>query len=686
MKYLPKACSRFTVIGLLVTCYLLLVTFVNPVFAQVRLEDPKVSADEWVEDSEVTFAGKIAARARDLLNSSIENYQWAHLEPPKNLPALQGEKNPFNAIWITFRNIVYALLSLFILAGAFLLIITRGQSITVKKFIPRFILIIILVTLSFSLIKFLYDVTDILQGFFIKNPQGEVISTKDLLHVSFKYDEFVGLRNTTLGNEESAFISLLLVKLTAATYYVMFIVLTIRKIILWFFIIVSPIFPLLLFFSPIRNTAKIWIGEFFRWLLYAPLFAIFLSGLVALWQIYIPIKTPNLPCEKEVEERIYPTSINILLGGPCQKLNPDGNTDVEAFNNLNNTDSFMQYLVSLLMLWMVIIMPFILLKIFLDYLKEFSLGGDEGLLKFMLASRPKIKPPPPLPKAPPHFIPPPIPVAPTITPSAQAGLARELSRAADLTRSLSHLKPQLAGNLATQKSISQILDMTNLRIPTIREIARYEAGGEEVSKLTEALNRLSGTSALLSPQEKEQFASLRVRISQELEGGNPVASSIMEATKKAEDVNLPEENKLQTVNLEDYEEVKKTWMENYRNLEPPLGDDGQPMEREQWLKKEIGQIPVATNLLLAQERQKVNQGKQMVSKILPFLLLGGFSKTEVISYLKAKSEAAKQVLDELAKEEKEEGEKVYVERKTKEKPKSMTAEAEIPQDKKTSTS
>ena len=33
-----------------------------------------------------------------------------------------------------------------------------------------------------------------------------------------------------------------------------------------------------------------------------------------------------------------------------------------------------------------------------------------------------------------------------------------------------------------------------------------------------------------------------------------------------------------------------------------------------------------------------------VANILPFLLLGGFSKAEVISYLKAKLEAAKQVL------------------------------------------
>ncbi len=44
----------------------------------------------------------------------------------------------------------------------------------------------------------------------------------------------------------------------------------------------------------------------------------------------------------------------------------------------------------------------------------------------------------------------------------------------------------------------------------------------------------------------------------------------------------------------------------------------------------------------------------MVSKILPFLLLGGFSKAEIIAYLKAKLAAAKEVMDEILQVEKDE--------------------------------
>lgn len=146
-------------------------------------------------------------------------------------------------------------------------------------------------------------------------------------------------------------------------------ILLVRKIILWFFIIISPVFPLLLFYKPIRNTAKIWIGEFFRWLLYAPLFAIFLHGLVVVWQKGIPLYFPQiaqgLPQAGEV---VYPTAINILLGGPGQAIS--------MTNSVNLSNTFALYVVALLMLWVVILLPFLLLKIFLDYLATLSLDGN----------------------------------------------------------------------------------------------------------------------------------------------------------------------------------------------------------------------------------------------------------------------------------------------------------------------
>jgi hypothetical protein len=660
-------------------------------------------AGVWKADSDVTFAGKNASRASALLDSIIckDCYHWS------SFSFGQGT-NPFAPVWVSIRNIVYALLSLFILAGAFVLMITRGQSITVKRFIPRFILIIILVTLSFNIISVFYDLTDIIQGFFLQY-KGEFIQAKDLLNVSFPYQDFRGFKRLGPDFEESAFISLLLVKLTAATYYVMFIILIIRKVILWFFIIVSPVFPLLLFFAPIRNTAKIWIGEFFRWLLYAPLFAIFLSGLVALWQTSgIPLNNVNQPC-KPNDTVVYPTSINILLGGPCQELayKPESS----LYNNINVPQSFMQYIVALLMLWMVIIMPFILLKIFLDFVNNINFS-ENNMLKMLLNNRPKPTPPPAPksphvpPLAPPPKIPPPLPPRPPLAPGpAGTGLAKDIREAIQqnlqnkqsIQNSVSQavLKPALVSNPAMQSAMSQILNATKLKVVTIKDVARMEAAlvsktsvtsehtnkmssiREETSRLTESINRISGTSSLTTPTEQQQYATLKTTIVAQAEGGNPVAQAVVNASLPARDVQIPEENQVQTVKLEDYEEVKKTWQENYKNLEPPQGKD-----RKEWLKEEITKIPEAIDLLSSADPQKVRLGKEMVSKILPFLLLGGFSKQEIVAYLKAKQQAANSVLADVEKEDADEDSKVYVDSKKEEAPKSMAVEAALgPEDK-----
>lgn len=548
-----------------------------------------------------------------------------------------------------------------------------------------------MVTLSFSLIQVFYVVTDIIQGFFLKKPNSsDFISSADLLNISFDYQSFIGFRRTGLEFEESAFMSLLLVKLTAATYYVMFIILIVRKVILWFFIVVSPIFPLLLFFSPIRNTAKIWIGEFFRWLLYGPLFAIFLAGVVALWQQGgVPLSPLNKPCDKPNKESevVYPTAINILLGGPCQEL--AFRPEKSAFNSVNIPESFMQYVVALLMLWMVILMPFILLKIFLDYLNSINLS-DNNLVKYVLSNRPKPTPPPATPK-PTHLPPPLVPTSPKIPPlpmgPTSTGLARQIERDIDISRSLSRLKPELTGNLESQKNIAQILDSTKLKVFSLKDIAKLESGvasrspsaTAEYGKITEALNRIAGTSTLTTPQEQQKMVELKARLIQEVQKGNPLAKGIVEAIKAPQGAQIPEENKVQQVSLEDYEEVRKTWMENYQNLEPPLGPGGNPLDRKEWLREEIKNIPIAVDLLLSGDPQRQAQGKEIVKQILPFLLLGGFSKQEIIAYLKAKLEAAKAILVELVKGDKEEETAVFVERKQQEKPKTMTAEAKLPE-------
>jgi hypothetical protein len=750
-------------------------SFVFAADTQVQSNDP------WVKDADVTFVGKAGARSGEFLDWTLQRYNWSYVA--------KGQENPIAGFWANIRNITYTFLVLFVLGTAFLLIITRGKNITVMRFIPRFIFILILITFSFALIQFIYQTMDIIQGFFLTVPGSNqacninnvtsCISQKNLLNIGFDYANFEGFRIYGAAFDESVFISLLLVKLTALTYYVMSGILILRKIILWFFIIISPIFPLLLFYSPIRNTAKIWVGEFFRWLLYGPLFAIFLAGLVQIWIKFIPL---NFQFTKDLV--VYPTAINILLGGPGQTLS--------LTNSVNNANTFAQYIVALLMLWVVIILPFLLLQIFLDYINALSEGEDNWLKQLSARGSSLIA------KVNPGSTPPqqPLPTKPF-----GAGLARKMPYAAKIEipeiRADSASFMSQAANMQIRQANMHIANLSNLSIPTMADIAKFETSlmshdlgrRQDVARMHESLEKIANPSAVGTQAERERYSSVKNQLVAERLKGNNLAGSILTASnivsgvqpaqaigqaqenaklatvlnqltkpdsittpydkqkaaelkeklmeaKTSGDVlatsilamidkgdgeitedlkqkikeakargnsiaseilqqagiselgeehgTFPVVNRVQAVNIDDYEAVKKIWTENYHNLEVPKVLEGKTRNREQWVKEDMGKIDETINLLASADTKNVNKGMEEVGAILPFLLIGGFSQTEVIAYLKAKLEAAKTVSLEITKKEEEEETMVDASQKKHKELKEMHAEAhaQVTEDKK----
>lgn len=640
-------------------------SFAAPSFAEVQNGEPSPTPNVttgWVKDQEVTFVGKTATRSDEFLDwtLSIDNYRWIFLPTGNN-------NNPIEDFWALVRNIVFVLLALFVLGAAFVMIVTRGQNLTVMRFIPRFIMIIILVVLSFALIRFLYQATDVVQGFFlnIKDPTTQVnrnINSSDLLYIAFDYN-FTGFRRVGIEFDESAFISLLLVKLTAITYYVMTGLLLIRKIILWFFIIVSPIFPLLLFFRPVRNTAKIWIGEFFRWLLYAPLFALFLHGLVNVWRQGIPMAFDF----SKVGTQTYPTAINILLGGPGQQI--------DLNNSVNLRDTFALYVVALLMLWVVILLPFLLLQIFLDYLSNVSFAESPVIKRITSNSwfnRAYGGTPPPTPPGQPPQQPSPFGIAKAIPFFNKRSMEIPTSRSTSTFTSALDRASQT--NLSTIRETRDVLRLANLTVPKMRDIARYETSmlkhdtvsRSEVNRFHETLEKISKPTVMNATTDREKFTTIKEKLVSQQKKGDKLADNVLTASKVSEEINdktkavipgqkkegvtsiknikLPQTNQVQQVSIEEYEDVKKMWVENYQNMETPMGPSGMPVDKHTFMQQDIDNITETINMLSSENQDNVDKGMERVANILPFLLLGGFSKAEVISYLKAKLEAAKQVL------------------------------------------
>ena len=314
---------------------------------------PSATAGDWVQDPTVTFLGKAANRAKDFMDWTLVNYKWDYLDT--------SLINSWNAI----RNIVYTISILTVLVGAFFIIINGGRDIGIMTFTKEFIFALLLVTFSFALAHLFYQIADIFQVFFYQTAGtgNGVIIGKDIINISFASPNFVGYRRTGIGYDEASFISLLIVQVSSITFYVIGCLLTVRKILLWFFLVSAPIYLIVITYHPIKKTAKIWISEFLRWLLYAPLFALFLSAVVIIWKSSLLILPFNF---NDAAPPLYPTAISILVGGPGQQLS--------LTNSLNYNDTFIQYVIALLMLWVAILMPFILLQILLDFLAKHDFG------------------------------------------------------------------------------------------------------------------------------------------------------------------------------------------------------------------------------------------------------------------------------------------------------------------------
>ena len=144
------------------------------------------------------------------------------------------------------------------------------------------------------------------------------------------YIGFIGCRDLNIRVQESIDTQVFLLRLTNLTYYTMGVMVMLRKILLWFLLFVSPFLPILLSFPLIRNTGKIWIGVFFQWLFYGPLFALFLGATGAIWRYGIPFPFDFSRINSYLGY-VYPNAMIITYGGPAQL----GTTTINEFNSYN---------------------------------------------------------------------------------------------------------------------------------------------------------------------------------------------------------------------------------------------------------------------------------------------------------------------------------------------------------------
>ena len=682
--------------------------------------DPGFSTtDEWVFDPIVTELGKNSERSRELL-------YWAFAHSPiYNAPVL-------GQMWGYVRNIVYLFFVLIIVVAGVGYIFFKNWKVpeifsgisppivsSVVKFIVKLAVILIYATFSYVLVLGLIQFGEVLMRFFIEKVGGcNLFNVKFItgagtercvwpgdpgfqqviMDMEKNYTDFVGYRNTNVMNLDMVNTSVFVIRLTNLTYNVMAALLILRHVILWFMLILAPFLALLVPFIFIRNIGWIWIGVFFQWLFYGPLMALFVAGLTRIWQAGIPYQFDFSRVDKDIGQ-IFPTSINILYGGPAQTLTPT--------NSANYIDTYAEYIIALIMLWACLFLPWLLLRIFRDYC---CTGGEgQATLRQMLdRMRGQDTPSPPSP------------------PSQKTTIAEAMKlpfrQKAAVPKKLTLDKITNISKAETQ----QLAQSMNLSIASLQEVARFEMDQRMQTQVKNNLDKISRPERITKSDERERFSQVRSELSTRAARGDRTAQKLLSAARKdskgvfkvtpaivsprvekrvisdtAQKTKIseskiskivqtasmtgagPERTKIiarQTgvsedkvsqvlktiptitkpaviappakppmVTVEDYEEVKKMWTNHYQEGEVPVSENVK--NRVDWLTKDIKKLTNALNLLTSTTEENKQKGIEEVANILPFLLLGGFSDLETVTYLKAKLEAAKHTLEIIQKEE-----------------------------------
>lgn len=667
---------------------------------------PTSNAATWAFDPEVTEVGKNSERARQLL-------WWVFSHPGVHTSPVLAQ------IWSFSLKIVYVFVIVMIVAlGIGLILSSRKGSvgavfsgisnpvagISLPSIFVKIATVLVYVTFSYVIVLALIQVSDISMRFFIENVGG-----RDLFNVVFagagnkeeNYLTFVGYSDTNPLNHEMVNTSLFLIRFTSLTYFVMAIIMVLRTVILWFLLVMSPFLGLLTPFIFIRNVGWIWIGVFFQWLFYGPLVALFLAAITKIWLFGIPYAF-DFSKVRQPTGQVYRTAINILYGGPAQTISPG--------NSANYVDTYAEYIISLVMLWTAIILPWLLLRIFRDYCCAGIAAAGATLGGIFDRLRQYPMPPPPTP-------------APTVT----TGLTLELPFRQKVKEEIHVTKETNIENIReiTRETTHEIVRNMDMSVSSLADVSRFEMDQTKRSNALGQFGKLAAPHTASTSSEREKYSILRSELQQRAAHGDVLAKSMLTASdNKTETIianipigsssrpmiatpsktagvyaptttvamqnqkgvaSIPSKNAgvyapTTTVTMQDQKGIPSVTPTQTRvqtgvtTMNIPVGskkvatqvavEDYEEVkkmwlkhyreapapaniERSSWLSEEIKKLSNISNLLASSDPKLKQKGLESVAEILPFLLLGGFSDVETLAYLKAKQEAANQIETEL---------------------------------------
>ncbi len=466
----------------------------------------------WIQDPDVTSQGKANERARQFI-------AWVF---SKN--AIDDHPT-IKSVWNVTRNIAYFFVILIaaILGIGFIVGQRTNFDMKIKVWpaIGKIAGALLFITFSASIVLLLIQLSEIFMKFFIEN-----LGVKDFFNIYFSsstsqeisYTTFTGCRDLNYGAQEAGKTQLFLMQLTNITYYIMGVMLILRKIILWLLLFVSPFLAILFPFVVIRNVGWIWIGVFFQWLMYGPLFALFLGALARIWKNGIPFVFDfSRTNASDGSGYIYPTALNILYGGPAQKLS--------IFNNGSYVDTFIEYVITLIMLWAVIFFPWFLLR----YFRSYCCDGIYAMKNILYSLYDQMRNNPPTP-----------PTQPSL-PSLSGQLKVEKDIPVNISQRLETIEE------IKRTKTEEISKTLNLSATKLTDVARFETNKETQEVVKRNLEYLGNPTKAESPTDRQKYMNLRTELFNRAIKEDVLAKQILSATASSGAEQIENRNKIVAV-------------------------------------------------------------------------------------------------------------------------------------------
>ncbi|MFW5703695.1 MAG: hypothetical protein ACOCXQ_02580 [Patescibacteria group bacterium] len=496
----------------------------------------------WIEDPEITAQGKANERARQFIYWAVNN------RAIDDHPVLRQIWQLTSSVALFFVGIVVAFFAIGI-------IISRrtnfNLNLQVWPSVIKIIVMLLYIMLSASIILLLIQLSEIMMRFFIDNLGG-----RDLFNIYFSnsgnlgssernYIDFVGCRDLNLRVQESVDAKMIIYRITNITYYIMGVMILLRKILLWFLLFVAPFLALLMPFVFIRNIGWIWIGVFFQWLMYGPLFALFLGALSRIWKAGIPFTFDfSRVNDPSLTGYTYPTAMNILYGGPGQV----NDKQLSALNSGSYVDTFTEYVITLIMLWAVTFFPWWLLRIFRDYCCD----GIYAMRNVLFAMYDQMRGGPPK-------SPGPSPKFPGLktsikVPDVKVDVTDDRKREKDKSVSIK-LESMEQIRKASTHDISKSLDM---RVSKLTDIAKMETNKQSTSTLQQRLANLSNPAKAQTQAERQQYMNLRTELFNRAIKQDSLARTILASTSNS----AYERSKVRESLMKDIAEMRASLLSN----------------------------------------------------------------------------------------------------------------------------